>query len=219
MGFCHISPFTGSLFRILIDLNSNSFNNCFSEHCYLIVCWWSKFLWPNVLKSLPSLLLDLNLRVKALRPVNYCGVRGHREELRSLLTQSSLLLLSPLAATPHVRLFFLRWDVASFSEPDPSWTEPQIINPHIQKHLSQSSFLPLLPTLLFMRARGWTLFTVSGWSSSSLRNNSATFQAEPLGQKFCSPSKNRTLMFILGSLNRTVFILRDIQQTLLIFSH
>lgn len=43
---------------------------------------------------------------------------GHRDELLSLLTQSSWLLVSPLAAVPQVRLFFLRWDMASPSEPD-----------------------------------------------------------------------------------------------------
>lgn len=36
------------------------------------------------------------------------GVRGHREELLSLLTQSSWLLVSPLAAPLQVRRFFLR---------------------------------------------------------------------------------------------------------------
>ena len=34
--------------------------------------------------------------------------RGHRDELLSLLTQSSWLLVSPLGAAPQMRLFFLR---------------------------------------------------------------------------------------------------------------
>lgn len=45
-------------------------------------------------------------------------VGGHRDELLSLLTQSSLLLVSPLATVPQVRLFFLRWDTGSPSEPE-----------------------------------------------------------------------------------------------------
>lgn len=43
---------------------------------------------------------------------------GHRDEHRSLLTQSSCLVESPLAVVPQVRLFFLRWETASPSEPD-----------------------------------------------------------------------------------------------------
>ena len=48
---------------------------------------------------------------------------GHRDELLSLLTQSSWLLVSPLAVIPQVRLFYLRWDMASPSEPDSACRE------------------------------------------------------------------------------------------------
>lgn len=46
------------------------------------------------------------------------GGEGHREELRSLLTQSSWLVLSPFAITTQVLRFFLRWVMVSPSEPD-----------------------------------------------------------------------------------------------------
>lgn len=47
------------------------------------------------------------------------GAAGHRDELLSLLTQSSWVVESPFAAEPQTRLFFLRWDMVSPSEPDP----------------------------------------------------------------------------------------------------
>lgn len=48
----------------------------------------------------------------------YTEAGGHRDELLSLLTQSSWLLVSPLAVIPQVRLFFLRCDMGSPSEPN-----------------------------------------------------------------------------------------------------
>lgn len=45
-------------------------------------------------------------------------MRGHLEELRSLLTQSSWEVASPLPTMPHVLRFFLRCVVPSPSEPD-----------------------------------------------------------------------------------------------------
>lgn len=42
----------------------------------------------------------------------------HRDELRSLLAQSSWLVMSPFPITPQVLLFFLRWVMASPSEPE-----------------------------------------------------------------------------------------------------
>lgn len=53
-------------------------------------------------------------------------VGGHRDELLSLLAQSSWLLVSPLAVIPQVRLFFLRCDMASVSEPDSACREQRV---------------------------------------------------------------------------------------------
>ena len=49
-------------------------------------------------------------------------MRGHLEELRSLLTQSSWEVASPLPTMPHVLRFFLPCVVPSPSEPDSHWT-------------------------------------------------------------------------------------------------
>lgn len=50
--------------------------------------------------------------------VELAGAEGHREELRSLLTQSSWLVLSPFSIITQVLRFFLRWVMESPSEPD-----------------------------------------------------------------------------------------------------
>lgn len=46
---------------------------------------------------------------------------GHLEELRSLLTQSSWEVVSPLPTMLHVLLFFLRCIIPSPSDPDSPW--------------------------------------------------------------------------------------------------
>lgn len=53
-----------------------------------------------------------------------CRAGRHRDELRSLLAQSSWLVMSPFPITPQVLLFFLRWVMTSHSEPE-SASEPE----------------------------------------------------------------------------------------------
>ncbi len=52
-----------------------------------------------------------------------CRAGRHRDELRSLLAQSSWLVMSPFPITPQVLLFFLRWVMTSHSEPESAFRE------------------------------------------------------------------------------------------------
>ena len=60
-------------------------------------------------------------RLQARPRTQTTATRGHLEELRSLLTQSSCEVVSPFPTMLHVRLFFLRCIVPSPSEPDSHW--------------------------------------------------------------------------------------------------
>lgn len=58
-------------------------------------------------------------------PTQTAAVRGHLEELRSLLTQSSWEVVSPFPIMLHVLRFFLRCVVPSPSDPDSHWTRKE----------------------------------------------------------------------------------------------
>lgn len=58
-------------------------------------------------------------------PTQSAAVRGHLEELRSLLTQSSWEVVSPFPIMLHVLRFFLRCVVPSPSDPDSHWTRKE----------------------------------------------------------------------------------------------
>lgn len=75
-------------------------------------------LHPSVLMNHPILIL------LALPCIVFCLFKnqqlpsGHLEELRSLLTQSSWEVVSPLPIMLHVLLFFRRCIIPSVSEPE-----------------------------------------------------------------------------------------------------
>lgn len=58
-------------------------------------------------------------------PAQTAATRGHLEELRSLLTQSSWEVVSPFPITLHVLRFFLRCVVPSPSDPDSHCTREE----------------------------------------------------------------------------------------------